>query len=1357
MSGSEALPSLVPAPVHYLLSMYEAVASPVPEDGWLGTLVDPEFELLPVTLAIDPETSDSSERNKLLPDHEPRSAGEGDALASSGRDTPEVMAKGSHGNLDSVLGGWYPLSLQRRTMYGFMATFAALMISVEAIFIVSEKNQGLATALSGIGLHYIWTYGPTAIVSLIYAVWPCVEYSAKVSVPWIRIQNTKGESEVKSALLLDYISSFSLLVPFRAMKNKDALVATMGLVSHFLSIMIVFTPSMIRVTPVDVTLPSFDPSLDSTSELRATVEGFSAELDCRPASVTGFNYTIMLSTWTGAYQVNATVDLSIPGCDLSDRSLLFPLPFGTLPVDSQNENNTTYNVTDMATIARVLRGKCQTRPEDSNSDDLDTQRLSLVVADFLVHGTVRTTHTSDAGSRSWTDITNISCQRSQQVVCKPRYTISSIDIVRDNATKQDSISVSGIPRARTMTRVHAWDIAEAVLEAFEDTNGDYGTRMANVLGTVVAFELPQLYGIWHDFDPTSIAILGLGQPTYQDTNSFFNYTALILSLQTYYHVHAAFLAQSALMESVSEVSTAGYAKVMQNRLVVQPPASQVLAALSLLSIIGLSVGLFSLPRKFTLAGDPRTILGLKKLAKSFALDFPKGIGSWEASDFKTGVYRSRTCTDSAAETRRHGYEDKGVSDHRSTRKPTAHRPFSLRLVSRATACVAVAGVIVLLEVLLRRSQRDNDGIGTASLGGYIHYLWTLLPTLASSLIGMFFSSIDSELRTLASFYAMRSGPLPARQSVELNLQGLLGVHALCRQLKTRHFAAAMATVTAMVAGLLAIASASLFSEEDRPLVSEQHLRLVGSFSSQMYRDDYTYDVIFGVYPGSGMNEPGIISTLMLQSNLSAPAFTYQGLAFPTLSLDSNFTTQLSSSETETHAVVPALRSDLVCHQHPQADIVADILHFDHAQNITFISDGIWPAGDTIRVNVTGEFFPESLGKNDEPDPANLSVTALFHQDNPQASEGTFAATWPMGMNMSLRACSSYVYIWGHYSAGTVSAYALSCNASIESVDVDAVFLGDELAIHPNHPSRPKEETVREVIPAANSTRRFRGGIYQDLYPFRLKEPGVMMDSFFTALVTSPYGVPLSALADPASVGAVADAIKLQHSIVVAQMISSTARIPFPEYAVYHGTGASPNDTGVFDRTGQGILNITTYPATCFLGTAATNSSSRDNGTATSNLGRRRRVIQDPTATRIMQGLLGATLLFAVLSWALVPGTAVLPRPPTSVASVLSLLVDGNVYDYFDDEEKFVGKSRRPEDEENISTTSLIRGGGCEQADEEAGETKEVEERYGFWLGMQRSGSELTLPRRVSEGLADKEGETRFGIWVAVMQQDQVNP
>ncbi|KAM3064622.1 hypothetical protein ACMFMF_011890 [Clarireedia jacksonii] len=217
--------------------------------------------------------------------------------------------------------------------------------------------------------------------------------------------------------------------------------------------------------------------------------------------------------------------------------------------------------------------------------------------------------------------------------------------------------------------------------------------------------------------------------------------------------------------------------------------------------------------------------------------------------------------------------------------------------------------------------------------------------------------------------------------------------------------------------------------------------------------------------------------------------------------------------------------------------------------------------------------------------------------------------------MRLYPCSNYVYVWGNFShsandkAPAISAMALSCNASIYAIDVDVVFLGHDLVVNQNSPPVPREETMRAVISASDSKLQFDHSVYQDLYPSSANN-NTLLDAFFSLLTTS--------------------------HIIMAQTLSSTARVSVSD--------SHEKDPGVFDRLGKGTINTTTYPANI-----------------TNLQDTQRRVIQDPTSTRIVQSLLFATLFFALLSWGLALHMGVLPRPSTNIASVLALLVDGNIY------------------------------------------------------------------------------------------------
>ena len=1287
---------LVKPKLLFATTMSRSVSPIGAEDEWLAPARHRDQEPPVALSAMAPREDERVSYNNTDSGNgfdEESTAGDGHSRLSSSKQ--DVLPDGLANSRDDPQMPWHPMTLQKHTIYAFMAAFTLLVVALEVIFIISQKSQGLVTVLSNDGyLYYLWTYGPTAIFTLLSALWASVDNSAKVSTPWIRVQKAKSDVDVKRAFLLDYISPLSLLVPYRALRNRDTVVAATSFVLLLFSVMTIFSPSLIALTPTEVSIPVEartmfvdDPSRlasqgaqplinviglkkykleyphgvserfayqslnllpDSVSELHVTVDGFSAELDCQAAKVAKFSASVELSEYGSDEVIVSNFSLDSPGCNItvSDKPSVYPRPSSS----------------ERTVLGRVMKGKCQSESEENDvgSDGLEDWRLVWVMAELDV----------DVTGTKKPDVT---LQKSQQLVCKPSYTISDVDVVR-NIGSAPQISLSKTPRPRTLPNVHAWDFAEVMIDKhnpyFETLTGIDLLIVENI---ELGWSTENSEDLYLSLDSFSTLVLNLGNESYPDEASLFNFTALNQSIQTHYRTLAKFMAEGALMKPTSNVIESGRAKVRQNRLVVQPLASQILVALCFLSVLILGFTLFVLPARFKLKGNPKTITGLMALAEVLASSFPKGLGASRLPELKEGVYNS-TLTQHEAPSRA-----ASILLSNNPGKPNLRNTSNLGLYLHGFVYLFIAGTIVLLEMLFRKSERDG-GIGPAPQDqSYLRYLWTVLPALGSSLIGLFFVSLDSTLRIHAPYRALSRGPSPPERSVDLSFQGLLSPHALYREIKTRHFAPAMATATVLLTSLLVIVSGSIFFEQDQPLVVQKDLRLVGSFTSELY--DESYDVWIGPLGGlSGRvhtDDSKILSSLVLQSNLSFPPFTYGELTFPALALenDKNKTASTAaalgsdnpaSQHTEIRAVVPALRNGLTCYQHPQSDMFADILHVESWE------EAKWMEGSSIRVNVTGEYCPSSVDPK-----AATEVTALLYigdsdqdQNGSEPSEGVFGLTFVVDPWFAqLYACSNYFYVWGTYSLATssVSASAMSCNASIETVDVDAVFFGPELSIRPDHPPRPREQTTHVVIPADNSTEQFRGAtIYSGFSSEPLTEPGAVMDPFFAALTAGEslarFGIslPFSTLADrdPESESRVAEAVKLQHSIVMAQHLSSLTRIPFAEdilgddvsFDLSHLPGVHLDDPGVFSATGQGRLNRTTYPATVAI---------RDSSPG--GPGPRRRVMQDETATRIMQSLLGATLVCGLVAWFLTPPKPVLPRPPTSIASVLALLVDGNVY------------------------------------------------------------------------------------------------
>lgn len=161
----------------------------------------------------DSPTSDPTPELDDLTDHEQSSHRLLEERDPDGLSQPPGEAQSNHQNSGTF---WLPFCLRSTTSLLFMAGFALQASTLEILFAVSQRNSGLSPGMPFI--RYLWSYGTTGILTLTAALWHRLDYETKVSAPWLRAYPITTS---KAALLVDYIDAWSLLVPFRALRNRD--------------------------------------------------------------------------------------------------------------------------------------------------------------------------------------------------------------------------------------------------------------------------------------------------------------------------------------------------------------------------------------------------------------------------------------------------------------------------------------------------------------------------------------------------------------------------------------------------------------------------------------------------------------------------------------------------------------------------------------------------------------------------------------------------------------------------------------------------------------------------------------------------------------------------------------------------------------------------------------------------------------------------------------------------------------------------------------------------------------------------------------------------------------------------------
>jgi hypothetical protein len=1106
----------------------------------------------------------------------------------------------------------------------FLLVFAGLIVIVQALLAASNSNDGLGS--SHASLHYLWTFAPTAFVVLLLAFWTRVECQTKLIAPWHTM--LRGPAAAHRSLLVDYISTFPLLSIYKALRNGDYTVAAAATNSVILRIIIVISTALITLSSTSVFYPEIRLILQSefvdstdglttnnaltsyaleglirlntsipdgitsqyayqlvrsdlaaTSMFNATVDGLSVGLNCSEAQIdlTGVGEPVH-----GTYENHINVTLTSSGCEL-DLSLVGPFV-------------STYGVHQYFT--RLASGGC------GGSEDVNDQRLGVVSAVMNYTRGAFIENTAYDG-----DVYDVlgDLLQSMALICTPTYSIRPVEITRNDTETQLSIPSDSLQRQ--LDHVHAWDIMQAHFDSYQNSLQDFSWNYLVNISSAIQVDVDPYFRL-----AMQLANATVGLPT---VDALFDGQGLQQFALAYYQQYSAVLAHGSLMAQ-SETPATGSAWVVEDRLLVRALAAHLMTGLLAVAIVLLGVVWITRPAHTILPQNPATPIGTAGLlAQSLPLLASlRGMGGVSMASLRGLV----ECWDYQVETDHKDqfvvqqYQRLPTNDDLESHYFERHQahPRTLHPVNRGLVSVLLVGVIVALEVTLRISDRD-DGLGDVGDETYVHYLWTTVPAVVLTLFGMYFAAVDFDTRALAPYSQLSRGA-PFESSVGLDLVNKFTIQTIIKEIQTGSLAAFAATVAVVLTSLLTIFSSSLFYATSVTTTSPAILET----SSLIYNGS--------LFTGTdGDQSPGaLMASLILASNLSYPAFTYQDLAFLELGLlnesDSAISSSLNSSGLVINATVPAVRSKFTCRLYQPSQIQTN---FTLGYNVSLVSNPLRldiDQEDCKKSNIT-EWLESNVALSTGPN---------------TLKESYFGAGDHADYGGPISGCSDFLWMWGHWtlaadgkSVSSITASALGCNETIESVGVATQFFGPELRIDPAFPPVPDDASAQALDTDLNNIET---NLYYQLAP--VSSPTNNFDNYFTLLTTSRYAVPPEMLGDPAQASAVADAIRLQHGIIRAQVVSTTYR------------GEVNPDTMPFERGVVGNENAT-------LTHAATVS---DDFT-------RRRVVQDPLSTRMLEALLGAALLLSGLSWLLMRKTDVLPRRPTSIASVAALLVDGNLFEY----------------------------------------------------------------------------------------------
>ncbi|GME51181.1 uncharacterized protein LTHEOB_12502 [Neofusicoccum parvum] len=138
---------------------------------------------------------------------------------------------------------WTPFHLRRPVLLAAAAVFVLMVVALEVLRYVSERDDGLATVAEN--MHYLWTYGPTTVLTVFAALWGQVEYRSKQIMPWSLM--ARGPTSMEHGLLLNYMTSTTLGSLYRSVRRRHFLVSIGISGSLILRLLIIFSTGLLSL------------------------------------------------------------------------------------------------------------------------------------------------------------------------------------------------------------------------------------------------------------------------------------------------------------------------------------------------------------------------------------------------------------------------------------------------------------------------------------------------------------------------------------------------------------------------------------------------------------------------------------------------------------------------------------------------------------------------------------------------------------------------------------------------------------------------------------------------------------------------------------------------------------------------------------------------------------------------------------------------------------------------------------------------------------------------------------------------------------------------------------------------------
>ncbi|KAL1392124.1 hypothetical protein HDK64DRAFT_335025 [Phyllosticta capitalensis] len=821
--------------------------------------------------------------------------------------------------------GWTPAFLKRNSFSGFIVCYLYLLLGLAILATMDSRKNGIATAKATD--HYLWTYGPTAVLAIVAAYWGQVEHRTKQAMPWVLLK--KKVTTASDTLLLDYVTlsqteAFvkslrqahwpvvvaivgSLLIKLLTVASTGLLVLqtaefhnpdcnlfssdefVMNFQSSEIGSSIVLATLALNNGTMDyppgttadmafqtLKVPEF--YLDSENfQAEAIVRAFQGEFDCEIATLRSYDSN------SNGYWTNQQLDIDSPSCQVTD-------------ITYSQKCSTVDPTTNECDFGDAIQINCNT-----TTGNPDPKRL-VVLAGRAQKGY------QNPGVEN-TPIGPILLDHTAALVCYPKYSIKNVRAKFDSAG--NLLENTFIDLDHTTPEYTGWDL----LEGLQASTAAAGL----VLDTPFYYRsgVRELSRMWPFIDLFANSTYTASE--LQNPDTLKKATTSLFSMVT------AQMAKHELMYPAEE-SKEGTCYSTEQRLRVRGLSLYLMAALLVLKIAVALVMFQIAPRNFA-PRDPATIgdLALILANSPSLLDRLRHQGSSDVDDIRAHLMgiKCQSKIEDVGDSHRFLVEIFTESRHveKATEKENATikrwRPLSINPFFKILVALSLILVAVVLEILYWRSEKSN-GLAQVDAQGYIRFVWVYIPAIVMLTVQTLIGTVAFSTVFIFPFHVLRTKYSSTRDDILREYVSMTAFQSLLKSAMNRHFPVILMAVTMLLAPLLTIVVSGLYTAQGVELHQLVTLSTVNQFNSSYQADDLGFGANYDAFKQASMNI-GLLTT----QNFSYPAWTYDELAFPEVKFeDASIQDELSSfsanNKSKLYTRLPAIRGDLNCSLTPGA-------------------------------------------------------------------------------------------------------------------------------------------------------------------------------------------------------------------------------------------------------------------------------------------------------------------------------------------------------------------------------------------------------------------------------------------------------